>query len=148
MTHPSVQPANDVVDIHVDGRCLVIDPRGERVFVLNETGSWLWTLIRNGGYEPGRTRWLAEVTGEPWARVLKDVETFLAELQAAALVRPGDSAPPVLVDSAPTSLPDNYVPPAIELSLPLEVHAGTPLEKDPDPLLDPLAPLRFPERKR
>ncbi len=76
----------------VGDRCLVVDPDGRHVLTLSPTGSLVWAAIDGRRDDTALARHLLERTrgGTP-ERAEADVARFLAELQAAGLVRRVDA---------------------------------------------------------
>lgn len=144
--HPlSVAP--HVVDIQVDGVWLIVDPVQERIYALNTTASVLWAALRQGEDWEEAARSLARHTAVPPSEALNDARNFVRDLMARGLVTSADDEARPTPSSSGSSLPESYVPPAIDLALPLESRAGSPLRHDPDPLLDPLSPFRLGSKK-
>ncbi len=142
----------DVVDMEIDGEWVVVNTATGWVFVLNAAASRLWTVIRTGQDGRSLTAMWAEMSTRPADRVEREIIAFVAELEAHGLVQPvaSTSSPPEepFPFAHPLSGPSVDARPQISLALPLEMYAGSPLGEDPDPLLDPMAPLRFPKPRQ
>lgn len=133
----------DVVDMKVDGHWLLVHTDAGWIYVLNETASWLWEIIRSGH------DWRDALAGmQEWTPGLEEeLAAFVVQLEDYGLLRASTAPGPITEIPKVAVLTKPYSPPEITLTLPLEMQAGTPLHQDADPLLDPLAPLRFPTTK-
>ena len=132
-----------VVDLKVDDCWLLVDTTSGWVFLLNESGSCVWEVLRRQGDWRDLAAAIARHTGWEQEQVEAEVEVFVAQLAQKGLIEfeversPSPAPPPSVL------LPSKYARPEIQVALPLEMRAGTPLSRtsDPDPLLDPANPL-------
>lgn len=132
-----------VVDFKVDDCWLLVDTTGGWVFVLNESGSCVWEVLRRQGDWRDLAAAIAGHTGREQEQVEAEVEAFVAQLAQKGLIEleaecsPSPNPPPSVL------LPGEYTRPEIQMALPLEMQAGTPLsgKSDPAPLPDPANPL-------
>ncbi len=140
----SFRVPDHVADVEADGSWVIVDTKAGRVYALNATASFVWGQIRSGGDWQVAARAMADVTGEPEARVLREVAEFVADLVGRGILI-GTEPGPTSLGLPSEGIPSIYVPPSVAMNLPLEARAGSPLSGrgDPDPLLDPLAPLRL-----
>jgi hypothetical protein len=73
--------------VELDGEWIVLD--GERYVVtrLNETGGFLWNLIKKGATLTMLTEEMAEKYGIPQETAKADIEAFIAHLKEIGLIR-------------------------------------------------------------
>ncbi|GMU79520.1 MAG: hypothetical protein AMXMBFR46_23100 [Acidimicrobiia bacterium] len=90
------QRIDGVLHQTVEGRAMTIAPVGEEVITLNPTGTIVWDALggtTGGGGTVDAATLVAAVCQRfpdaPVDAVTADVGTFLAELEAAGLIRPG-----------------------------------------------------------
>lgn len=85
-----VRISPDVVFQELDGETVLLDPRAERYYALDDVGTRFWRLLQEHG-DPDLvvTAMLAEFeVDEPTLR--SDLDALLARLSAAGLVMPAD----------------------------------------------------------
>lgn len=79
--------AEGVLSENAEGRAMLAAPSGDEVIVLNSTGTLVWELLGDHGDAATLARLVQERYPEmPGDEVERDVQAFLAELLAAALV--------------------------------------------------------------
>lgn len=92
------QRIDGVLHQTVEGRAMIIAPAGEEVITLNPTGTIVWDALgRTTGVASGDSVDAATLVAAvcqrfpdaPVDTVTADVGTFLAELEAAGLIRRG-----------------------------------------------------------
>ncbi len=148
MTDDSVRISPRIVDIQVEDAWIIVDSVQERIYALNPTGSFLWAALKRGLGWQQAARGLALHMGMSEASVTADARAFVDALVECGLLTSSQRDTNSGSDVSGMLFPSAYVPPAIDLTLPLESRAGSPISHDPDPLLDPLSPLRLSERRK
>ena len=83
----------DVVYETIDDQAVLLDADGTELITLNAVGTLVWeALDGRRDVDELATALLGRFDGVTHAQLLGDIEAFLAELQASALVTPGDDA--------------------------------------------------------
>jgi hypothetical protein len=84
MTRLKVRP--DVASQRLDDQIVLVDLRTNDVYSLNETGARLWELIGEGLDREGLLSRLDDEFDVPPERLVREVDTLLAELTAEGLL--------------------------------------------------------------
>ena len=86
-------PHPDVLFREIDNECVLLDLGSGTYFGLNEVGSRIWNLLRDGLSEDDIVRTISEEYESDTETIRADVRRILAELESRKLIVPGDGNP-------------------------------------------------------
>ena len=87
------QPHPDVLFREIDNECVLLDLGSGTYFGLNEVGTRIWNLLRDGLSEDDIVRTIGEEYESDTETIRADVRRILAELESRKLIVPGDGKP-------------------------------------------------------
>jgi hypothetical protein len=87
-----VKPAPRVLYQAVEGEVVLLDPKAERYYLLDDVGARFWLLLaEHGDVDKVVSSMLAEFDVDE-ATLRSDLDTLMSKLSAAGLVVPSDAA--------------------------------------------------------
>ena len=142
--NPTVFPCREqsVVYREVDGEGVAVNLQENRIYVLNRTANFAWSLADGTRSAKRIAATLAEAFAADSADVSADLERLWAVLSdsnlLALLPNAAQTAAGASSSDQPFQTTHTYMPPAIESELPLEVIAAA--QTDPGGTVPPWAP--------
>ena len=87
------QPHPDVLFREIDNECVLLDLGSGTYFGLNEVGTRIWNLLREGLPEDEIVRTIAEEYESDDVTIRADVRRLLSELESRKLIVDGGEGP-------------------------------------------------------
>ena len=87
------QPHPDVLFREIDNECVLLDLGSGTYFGLNEVGTRIWNLLREGLPEDAIVRTIAEEYEGDAVTIRADVRRLLSELESRKLIVDGGEGP-------------------------------------------------------